>query len=46
MTPGRDLWDTKKIVIALDLLHKDFDTTTDSLLKMGDNTIDQIQNIF
>lgn len=42
MTPERDLWDTIGIVIALDFLHKDFDTTTTSFLKIGDKTINQI----
>ena len=45
MTPGQDLWDTITIVIALDSLHEDFDTTTTSLLEIGDKTIDQIQSI-
>lgn len=45
MTPGRDLWDTIAIVIALDSLHEDFDTTTASLLETGDKIIDQIQSI-
>lgn len=45
MTPGRDLWDTIAIVIALDTLHDDFDTTTASLLETGDKTIDHIQSI-
>lgn len=45
MTPGRDLWDTIAIVIALDSLHEDFDTTSASLLEAGDKTIDQIQSI-
>ncbi len=45
MTLGRDLWDTIAIVIALDSLHSDFDTTTASLLETGDKTIDQIQSI-
>lgn len=45
MTPGRDLWDTIAIVIALDSLHEDFDTTIASLLETGDKTIDQIQSI-
>ena len=40
MTPGRDLWDTIAIVIALDSLHDDFDTTTASLLEEGNKTID------
>lgn len=34
------------IVVALDSLHEDFDTTTASPLKAGDKTIDQIQSIF
>ena len=45
MTPGRDLWDTIAIVIALDTLYDDFETTTTSLLETGDKTIDQIQSI-
>lgn len=45
MTKRRDLWDIIAVVIALDSLHKDFDTITTSLLKAGDKTIDQIQSI-
>lgn len=45
MTPGRDPWDTIAIVIALDTLHDDFDSTTASLLEAGDKSIDQIQSI-
>lgn len=45
MTPRQDLWDKIAIVIALDTLHDDFDTTTTSLLETGDKTIDQIQSI-
>lgn len=45
MTPEQDLWDTIAIIIALNSLHEDFDTTTASLLKTGDKTIDQIQSI-
>ena len=45
MIPNRDLWDTIAIVIALDSLHEDFDTTTASLLEAGDKMIDQIQSI-
>lgn len=45
MTPSKDLWDIIVIVIALNFLSKDFDTTIASLLKTGDKTIDQIQNI-
>ena len=45
MTPGCDLWDTIAILIALDSLHEDFDTTTASFLETGDKTIDKIQSI-
>ena len=46
MTPDRDLWNTIAIVIALDTLYNNFNTTTASLvLKSGDKTIDQIQSI-
>lgn len=45
MTPDRDLWDTIAIIIALDNLHDDYDTTTASLLETGDKTIDEIQSI-
>ena len=45
MTSGRDLWDTIAIVIALDTLYNNFNTTTASLLESGDKTIDQIQSI-
>ena len=45
MTPNRDLWDTIAIVVALDTLHDDFDTTTASLLETGDKTIDEIHSI-
>lgn len=45
MTPGRDLWDTIAIMITLDSLNKDFDTTTASLLEIDDKIIDQIQKI-
>ena len=46
MTPGRDLWNTIAIVIALNSLHEDFDTTTASLLETGNKIIDKIQSIF
>lgn len=42
ITLSRDLWDTIAIVIALDSLHEDFDTTTASLLETGNKTINQI----
>lgn len=45
MTPNRDFWNTIAIVITLDSLHEDFDTTIASLLETGDKTIDQIQSI-
>lgn len=45
MTPDRDLWDTITIVIALDTQYNNFDTTTTSLLKTSNKTIDQIQSI-
>lgn len=46
MTTGRDFWDIIVIVIAHDLLYKDFDIINASLLEIGDKTIDQIQSIF
>ncbi len=42
ITPGQDLWDTIAIIIALDLLHSNFDITTASLLEIGNKTINQI----
>ena len=45
MTPGRDLWETIAIVIALNSLHNNFDTTTASLLETREKTIDKIQII-
>ncbi len=45
MTPGQDLWDTIVIVIVLDSLHEDFDTTIASLLETSGKTIDKIQSI-
>ena len=45
MTPGRDLWDIIAIIIALNLLYKDFETTIASLLETGNKTINQIQSI-
>ena len=40
MTPGRDLWDIIAIIITLNLLYENFNTTTASLLETGDKTID------
>ena len=45
MTPGQDFWDTIAIVIALNSLYDNFDTTIASQLEAGDKTIDQIQSI-
>lgn len=45
MTLGRDPWDTIAIVIALDTLHDNFDTTIVSLLESSNKIIDQIQSI-
>lgn len=45
MTSGHDLCNTFAIVISLDTLHNNFDTTTTSLLEIGNMIIDQIQNI-
>lgn len=45
ITPGQDLWDIIAIVITLDSLYKDFNTTNASLLEMGNKGIDQIQGI-
>ena len=45
ITPNRDIWDSIAIVIVLDSLHDDFETTTASMLERGDKTIDEIQQI-
>ena len=45
MTLGQDLWDMIAIVIALDSLYDNFNTTTANLLEVGNKTIDQIQSI-
>lgn len=45
MTSGRDLWDIIVILIVLDSLYKNFETTTASLLETGSKTIKIIQNI-
>ena len=45
MTSSQDFWDTIAIVIALVILHNNFDTTTASLLKSGDKIINYIQSI-
>lgn len=45
MTSYQDLWDTIALVIALDSLHNNFDTTTASLLETGDKSVNEIQSI-
>lgn len=45
ITPNRDIWDSIAIVVALDSLHHDFETTTTSMLERGDKTIEEIQQI-
>lgn len=45
MTPNNDLWDTIAIVIALDSLYNNFDTTIASLLETGNKSIDKTQSI-
>lgn len=42
MTKGRDPFETMAIVIALDTLHDDYDTTTASMLETGNKSIDEI----
>lgn len=41
-TLSRNINDSIAIVIALDLIHKDFDTKTSSLLKTCNKIIDRI----
>ena len=38
--PERDFWDTIAIIIVLNFLHENFDTTIISLLEIEDKTID------
>ena len=45
MTEGRDPFDTIAIVIALDTLYNDFDTTKASMLETEDKSIDEIFTI-
>lgn len=45
ITPNRDIWDSIAIIVALDSLHDDFETTTTSMLERGDKTIEEIQQI-
>lgn len=42
MTKGRDPFETMAIVIALDTLYNDYDTTTASMLETGNKSIDEI----
>lgn len=45
MTPNQNFWNVIAIVIALESLYQDFDTTISSLLEIGNKTIDKIQSI-
>lgn len=45
MTLGQDLWDTIAIIITLNLLHQDFNSTTASLLETSNKMIGQIESI-
>lgn len=45
ITPNRNIWDSIAIVVALDSLHNDFETTTNSMLESGDKSINEIQQI-
>ena len=45
MALGQDLWNTITIIIALNSLHKDFNTTIVSLFQIGDKTINVIKSI-
>ena len=42
MTKGRDPFKTMIIVIALDILYNDYNTTTASMFKTGNKSIDEI----
>lgn len=42
---NRNFWNTIVIVITLDSLYKDFNTTIVSLLETEDKTIDQVQSL-
>lgn len=45
MTEERNLFEIITIVIALDILYNDFDTTTASMLKMENKSINEIFTI-
>lgn len=45
LTPNRDIYNRIVIVIALDSIHNNFDLKTSSFLKIGDKTINEIQQI-
>lgn len=45
ITLKQNFWDIIRIEIARDLLYNNFDTTTTSLLKVGNKIIDQIYSI-
>ena len=40
--PNRDIWDSIAIVVKLDYLHNNFETTTTNMLERNDKTIDEI----
>lgn len=44
-TPNHDIYDNIAIVIVFDLIYKDLNTKTSSLLETGDKTINKIQQI-
>lgn len=43
ITSNQDIWDSIAIVIALDFLNNNFETTTASMLEQRDKTINEIQ---
>ena len=45
VTEHRTIWDSITLVIALDLLHDDFEMTTAPLLHLGDKDLEEIQQI-
>lgn len=45
ITLNHNIWDRILIIIALDFLYNDFETTINRILKSGDKLIDKIQQI-
>lgn len=43
--PDQNLWNIIAIIIALDLIYQDFDTSTISILKTGKKSINKIYSI-